>query len=45
MLIVGRMVSGPSVGFESAQVPVHIAKISPPSKSGRSIGVQQWAIT
>jgi MFS family permease len=45
MLIVGRIINGLSVGFESAQVPVYIAEISPPSKRGRFIGLQQWAIT
>lgn len=45
MLIVGRIINGISVGFESAQVPVYIAEISPPSKRGRLIGMQQWAIT
>ena len=45
MLIVGRVINGLSVGVESAQVPVYIAEISPPSKRGRFIGLQQWAIT
>ncbi|KAM0664229.1 hypothetical protein ACQRIU_006812 [Beauveria bassiana] len=45
MLIVGRIINGLSVGIESAQVPVYIAEISPPSKRGRFIGFQQWAIT
>ncbi|KAI5457850.1 general substrate transporter [Mariannaea sp. PMI_226] len=45
MLIVGRIVNGFAVGIESAQVPVYIAEISPPSKRGRFIGMQQWAIT
>lgn len=45
MLIVGRMINGFAVGIESAQVPVYIAEISPPSKRGRFIGFQQWAIT
>ncbi|KAH6889752.1 general substrate transporter [Thelonectria olida] len=45
MLIVGRIINGIAVGFESAQVPVYIAEISPPSKRGRLIGMQQWAIT
>lgn len=45
MLCIGRMINGFSVGFESAQVPVYIAEISPPSKRGRFIGFQQWAIT
>jgi MFS family permease len=45
MLIVGRIVNGLSVGMESAQVPVYISEISPPSKRGRFVGMQQWAIT
>ena len=45
MLIVARIINGFSVGIESAQVPVYIAEISPPSKRGRFIGMQQWAIT
>ncbi|PHH80223.1 hypothetical protein CDD80_2424 [Ophiocordyceps camponoti-rufipedis] len=45
MLVVGRLINGFCVGIESAQVPVYIAEISPPSKRGRFIGMQQWAIT
>ncbi|KAI0101792.1 high-affinity glucose transporter [Nemania sp. FL0031] len=45
MLVVGRIVNGFSVGICSAQVPVYISEISPPSKRGRLIGMQQWAIT
>ncbi|OTB04022.1 hypothetical protein M426DRAFT_321113 [Hypoxylon sp. CI-4A] len=45
MLIVGRIINGLSVGICSAQVPVYISELSPPSKRGRFIGMQQWAIT
>ncbi|PHH66462.1 hypothetical protein CDD82_1547 [Ophiocordyceps australis] len=45
MLAIGRAINGLSVGIESAQVPVYIAELSPPSKRGRFIGMQQWAIT
>ena len=45
MLCVGRLINGFSVGICSAQVPVYISEISPPSKRGRLIGFQQWAIT
>ncbi|CRG86023.1 High-affinity glucose transporter [Talaromyces islandicus] len=45
MLIVGRIINGLAVGIESAQVPVYISEISPPSKRGRFVGAQQWAIT
>ncbi|TVY65728.1 MFS glucose transporter mfs1 [Lachnellula suecica] len=45
MLIVGRIINGFSVGICSAQVPVYITEIAPPSKRGRLVGAQQWAIT
>lgn len=45
MLVVGRIINGLAVGIESAQVPVYISELSPPSKRGRFVGVQQWAIT
>ncbi|KAK4184152.1 general substrate transporter [Podospora australis] len=45
MLAIGRIINGFSVGICSAQVPVYISEISPPSKRGRLIGFQQWAIT
>ncbi|KAI1341408.1 general substrate transporter [Xylariaceae sp. FL0016] len=45
MLIVGRIINGLSVGICSAQVPVYISELSPPSKRGLLIGMQQWAIT
>lgn len=45
MLIVGRVINGFSVGICSAQVPVYITEIAPPSKRGRLVGMQQWAIT
>ncbi|KAI9731008.1 MAG: hypothetical protein M1834_005469 [Cirrosporium novae-zelandiae] len=45
MLIVGRIINGFCVGICSAQVPVYIAEVAPPSKRGRLIGAQQWAIT
>ncbi|KAG9237730.1 putative high-affinity glucose transporter [Amylocarpus encephaloides] len=45
MLIVGRIINGFSVGICSAQVPVYITEIAPPSKRGRLVGCQQWAIT
>lgn len=45
MLVVGRIINGLAVGFESAQVPVYISEISPPTKRGRFVGLQQWAIT
>ncbi len=45
MLIVGRIVNGLSVGICSAQVPVYLSEIAPPSVRGRLVGTQQWAIT
>ncbi|KAK6214652.1 hypothetical protein LQW54_004160 [Pestalotiopsis sp. IQ-011] len=45
MLIAGRVINGLSVGICSAQVPVYITELAPPSKRGRLVGMQQWAIT
>ncbi|KAK2773802.1 hypothetical protein FQN52_004511 [Onygenales sp. PD_12] len=45
MLIVGRIINGFSVGICSAQVPVYISELAPPSRRGRLVGAQQWAIT
>lgn len=45
MLIVGRIINGFCVGICSAQVPVYITEIAPPTKRGRLVGAQQWAIT
>lgn len=44
MLIVGRLINGLSVGICSAQVPVYITEIAPPSKRGRLVGCQQCEI-
>lgn len=45
MLVVGRFINGLSVGICSAQVPVYLSEVAPPSKRGRLVGCQQWAIT
>ena len=45
MLVVGRFINGLSVGICSAQVPVLVSELAPPSKRGRVVGAQQWAIT
>ncbi len=45
MLAVGRAINGFSVGICSAQVPVYITEVAPPSRRGRLVGFQQWAIT
>jgi MFS family permease len=44
MLIVGRIINGFSVGICSAQVPVYITEIAPPSKRGRLVGCQQCKV-
>lgn len=45
MLVAARVINGFAVGIESAQVPVYISEMAPPSKRGRLVGIQQWAIT
>ena len=45
MLIAGRLINGLCVGIESAQVPVYISELAPPTKRGRLVAFQQWAIT
>lgn len=45
MLIAGRFINGFAVGICSAQVPVYVTELAPPSKRGRVVGCQQWAIT
>lgn len=45
MLVAGRFINGLSVGICSAQVPVYVSELAPPSKRGRVVGAQQWAIT
>lgn len=45
MLIVGRVVNGFCVGIESAQVPVYVSELAPPSIRGRLVGMQQMAIS
>ncbi|KPM36612.1 High-affinity glucose transporter [Neonectria ditissima] len=45
MLVVGRIINGLAVGIESAQVPVYLSEVAPPSKRGRLISCQQWSIT
>lgn len=45
MLVAGRVINGLCVGIESAQVPVYISEIAPPTRRGRLVGLQQWAIT
>jgi MFS family permease len=45
MLIVGRIVSGISVGIASTTIPLYQAEITLPSIRGRLVSVQQWSIT
>ncbi|KIY70281.1 general substrate transporter [Cylindrobasidium torrendii FP15055 ss-10] len=45
MLVVGRIISGISVGIASAVVPVYQSEIAEPRIRGRIVATQQWAIT
>lgn len=45
MLIVARFINGLCVGICSAQVPVYVSELAPPTKRGAVVGAQQWAIT
>ena len=42
MLIVGRIISGISVGLASAAIPVYQSEITAPAIRGRIISLQQW---
>lgn len=43
-LIVGRVVSGFSIGITSSQVLVYLAELAPSNIRGRIVGIQQWSI-
>ncbi|PFH49846.1 hypothetical protein AMATHDRAFT_75960 [Amanita thiersii Skay4041] len=45
MLVVGRIISGLSVGLSSAIVPIYQSEITAPSIRGRMVSLQQWSIT
>ncbi|KAG6827007.1 hypothetical protein H0H92_013591 [Tricholoma furcatifolium] len=45
MLVVGRIISGLSVGISSAVVPIYQSEITAPSIRGRIVSLQQWSIT
>ncbi|KAF4609468.1 hypothetical protein D9613_012243 [Agrocybe pediades] len=45
MLVVGRIISGISVGLASAVVPIYQSEITAPSIRGRMVSLQQWSIT
>jgi MFS family permease len=42
MLIVGRIISGISVGLASAVIPIYQSEITAPAIRGRIISLQQW---
>jgi len=43
-MVVGRVVSGLSIGITSSQVCVYLAELAPGRIRGRIVGIQQWAI-
>ncbi|TFK84277.1 general substrate transporter [Polyporus arcularius HHB13444] len=45
MLVVGRIISGLSVGIASAIVPLYQSEITEPRIRGRLVSMQQWSIT
>jgi MFS family permease len=45
MLVVGRVISGLCIGIASTIVPVYQAEVAPKEIRGRTISLQQWAIT
>ena len=42
MLVVGRIISGISVGLSSAVVPIYQSEITAPAIRGRIVSLQQW---
>jgi len=42
MLVVGRIISGISVGLSSAVVPIYQSEITAPRIRGRIVSLQQW---
>lgn len=44
MLVVGRIISGLSVGLSSAVVPIYQSEITAPSIRGRMVSLQQWYV-
>ena len=42
MLVVGRIISGISVGLASAVIPIYQSEITAPAIRGRIISLQQW---
>lgn len=43
-LIVGRVISGLSIGVTSSQSCVYLAELAPSQIRGRIVGIQQWSI-
>lgn len=43
-LIVGRVISGLSIGVTSSQSCVYLAELAPSKIRGRIVGIQQWSI-
>ncbi|KAH6651989.1 general substrate transporter [Truncatella angustata] len=43
-LIVGRVISGLSIGITSSQSCVYLAELAPSRIRGRVVGIQQWSI-
>lgn len=43
-LIVGRVISGLSIGVTSSQSCVYLAELAPSRIRGRVVGIQQWSI-
>ena len=41
----GRVISGVGAGASVVIVPIYISEIAPPTKRGRLVAFQQWAIT
>ena len=42
MLVVGRIISGISIGLIIAVVPIYQSEITPPAIRGRMVSLQQW---
>jgi MFS family permease len=45
MLVVGRVISGISVGLSSAVVPIYQSEITAPAIRGRMVSLQQWQLS
>ncbi|KAF7343307.1 General substrate transporter [Mycena venus] len=45
MLVVGRIISGISIGLASSVVPIYQAEVTVPHLRGRLVSLQQWSIT